>query len=480
MVRVSEHYGITAAQASLEFVDVDISNDSPLFIDPTALRLIDTPLTRECTHLIQSFFGYILELTRDGNQTEAQRLLGGLGELNETRLGFSSGRARGSGLGPELGRLLWDALSTSRAASTGVLSDLEEATMFIDNIGPDRVSDLITNIIRGPLIRFTNEMAIKYSLPQVSDLISYEWNPRTKSWDEITCALPIADAMPLLLVPRMFVHRTRPTFDASQYYRHAVIPYIQNQQIAQNTSLVRLLKHNVRKPPFKKTLMGIYPDVKATNIEITRESPGVKDRYREQEEKKFEVISQSDLASGVGAQPPNFDQLLQDILDTPPGRDNATRYHHAAEKLLTALFFPALDLPIIELELHEGRKRIDIGYTNIARTGFFHWLHDVQNVMCAQIPVECKNYSNEIANEEFDQLTGRFGVNRGFCGILLHRGFANKQRIINRARDAAHDGRGYVLPLDDEDLKALVEERKLIADGEEFTYLWDVFRRIVS
>jgi hypothetical protein len=480
MVRVSEHYGISASQASLEFVDVDIRNDSPLFIDPTALRLIETALTRKCTYLIQSFFGHVLELTRDGDSSEAQRLLGALGELNETRLGFSTDRARGSGMGPELGRLLWTALSTSRAAATGVLEDLEEATMFIDNIGPDRVSDLITNIIRGPLTRFTNDMAVKYGIPQVDHIIGYEWNPRTKTWDELNYSLPVADGKPLILVPRMFVHRIRATFDPDQYYRHAVIPYIQNQHLAQNSSLVRLLKHNVRKPPFKKTLIGIHPDKKGTNIEITREAPGVKDSYRQDAEQKFEVISQADLATGVDVPPPDFDQLLQDVLDVPPGRENATRYHHAGEKLLTALFYPALDMPVIELELHEGRKRIDIGYTNIARKGFFHWLHSVQGVVCAQIPVEAKNYSNEIANEEFDQLTGRFGVQRGFVGILIHRGFSDKTRVINRARDAAHDGRGYVIPLDDNDLSALVEERKQITDGEEFTYLWEIFRRIVS
>lgn len=479
MTKVSEHYGITAAQASLEFVDVDICDDTPLFIDPTALRLIDTPITRECTHLVQTFFTHILELTRDGNSNEAQRLLGSLGEVNETRLGYSSGRARGNGLGPTLGMLLWNALSASRAASTGVLADLEEATMFIDNIGPDRVSDLITNIIRGPLIRFSQSMAAKYGIPLVDDIITYEWNPRALKWEEITCSLPIADGRPLLIVPRMFVQRTRATFDADQYYRSAVIPYIQDQHLARNSSLVRLLKYGERRKPYKKTLMAIHSDKKTTNVEITQIAPGVKDDYRANEEKKFEIISQLELAKGVDVEAPDWDQLLRDVLDTPPGSEHATQYHRAVEKLLTALFYPALDLPVIEQEIHQGRKRIDISYTNIARKGFFYWLHDVQNVMCSQIPVECKNYNDDIANEELDQMTGRFGVNRGFVGILCHRKITNKQRLINRASDAVNDGRGYVILLDDNDLKELVAERKGIVDGEDFTYLWSLFRRLL-
>jgi len=479
MAKVSEHYGIAAKQASLEFVDVDISDDTPLFIDPTALRLIGTPLTRECTHLVQTFFTHILELTRDGNPQKAQRLLGSLGEVNETRLGYSDGRARGSGLGPTLGMLLWNALSTSRAARTGVLADLEEATMFIDNIGPDRVSDLITNIIRGPLIRFTQAMAGKYRLPLIDNIITFEWDPRTLRWNEITCSLPVADGRPLLLVPRMFVQRSRATFDADQYYRSAVIPYIQDQHLARNSSLVRLLKHGERRKPYKKTLMAIHTDKKATNVEITQIAPGVKDSYRSTQEKNFDIISQQELSEGVGVEAPNWDQLLQDVLDTPAGSDHATQYHRAVEKLLTALFFPALDLPVIEQEIHQGRKRIDISYSNIARKGFFHWLHDVHNVMSSEIPVECKNYTDDIANEEMDQMTGRFGVNRGIVGILCHRKIGNKRRLIDRARDAVSDGRGYVILLDDSDLIELVEERKRIIDGEDFTYLWSLFRRLL-
>lgn len=41
-MRVSEYYTLGLTQPSLDFVDVRLDTDVPLFIDPTALNLLDT------------------------------------------------------------------------------------------------------------------------------------------------------------------------------------------------------------------------------------------------------------------------------------------------------------------------------------------------------------------------------------------------------------------------------------------------------
>ena len=75
--------------------------------------------------------------------------------------------------------------------------------------------------------------------------------------------------------------------------------------------------------------------------------------------------------------------------------------------------------------------------------------------------IECKNYSEDIGNAEFDQLAGRFSNIRGRVGLLVCREFDNKQRALARAKDTATDGRGYILAIDDKDLSQLVLEKKL-------------------
>jgi len=69
-------------------------------------------------------------------------------------------------------------------------------------------------------------------------------------------------------------------------------------------------------------------------------------------------------------------------------------------------------------------------------------------VPSAYIPAECKNYSSDPANPALDQLAGRFSTKRGKFGLLICRKFDNKNLFIQRCKDTAQDGRGFIVPLD--------------------------------
>ena len=67
--------------------------------------------------------------------------------------------------------------------------------------------------------------------------------------------------------------------------------------------------------------------------------------------------------------------------------------------------------------------------------------------------------ASDPANEPLDQLSGRFGVNRGKFGILICRLIEDKDLFAQRCRDTVHDGRGHIIGLDDEDIIELLEAR---------------------
>jgi len=46
--------------------------------------------------------------------------------------------------------------------------------------------------------------------------------------------------------------------------------------------------------------------------------------------------------------------------------------------------------------------------------------------------------------------------------------------------DPVVHGRAYMLPLDDQDLQAFVDERRQLADGQDFRFLHDRFKQIAS
>lgn len=97
VLRVSEVFKLGRTQPTLDFVDVNVRGDVPVFVDPRALRLLHSAWADECVSLVQNFFQTVLEAIRAGDDDAARNLLGVLREPNETHLGLSRGRARGRG-----------------------------------------------------------------------------------------------------------------------------------------------------------------------------------------------------------------------------------------------------------------------------------------------------------------------------------------------------------------------------------------------
>jgi hypothetical protein len=176
-----------------------------------------------------------------------------------------------------------------------------------------------------------------------------------------------------------------------------------------------------------------------------------------------------------------FARALAAVLPTiPPGNDDADRYHKFIMGALEFIFWPNLICPVKEQEIHEGRKRIDIVYTNAAQIGFFWRAHTAHNIASRMIMVECKNYSKDPKNPELDQLAGRFGINRGQLGILLYRTVDDYDRLCARCRDTVHDGRGFMLPLGD---NQIIDFLQMIGDGRRADIdarLQSIFLRLIS
>jgi hypothetical protein len=477
-MRVSEHYKLGRTQPSLEFLDVDIRGDTRVFVDPRALRFIDSDWSNECVSLLQNFFDTVMQAIRSGNDSRARALLASLSEPNETHLGLSGGRAQGRGMGTELARDAWKSLSNSRAVASGLIEDLEDTVLFVEGIGFDIVSDITTNIIRSQLIVFTQDASAYYGIPLAQNVVSGQlWDRTGRRWLQRYTDLPMTKHGPLVLVPKSIVRRNQ-TFDPGEYYNHFVLPQLQIDELEAHSSLVEVLRDGRRRVT-KKSVRERYGQGKRVNLDTTLKHPDLLDRYRQQKSIRRQPPSHEEIAALTESERPDWDTLLAAVRAVPIGPADATAYHHAVEALLTALFYPALDQPRREFPIHEGRKRIDITYNNVASRGFFDWVHRVQGAPAPTVAVECKNYGTELANPEVDQLSGRFSPLRGRLGLLVHRGFGDKARLLTRCRDTALDDRGFIIPLDDDDLAILVEERERSPDSVTFDLLRTRFDGLV-
>lgn len=473
--RVSVHFGLGRDQATLDFVDVPIGSDVPVFLDPSRLRAMESTWATECVSLMQNYFECILRHLADGDRAVGVALIEALHERNEFHLGMSSGVSDGRAFGRGYAERVWGALERSAARQSGLLQDLEDSCLFIEGVGPDRISDAACNILRGPLIAYTHQMCVYYGIPMVETDSGPVWNPTTERWENTLIPLPITPWGTLVLVPKIAV-RQRLVYDADRYYRHYVLPAMQYTEKAMNTELVYTLKSGERRVS-KKSLCSKYGADKLAIVEQTILHPDILARYRDDARRstpmthtQFAVIENIDL--------PRFRDLLDAVVRTPVGREAADDYESAVEKLLSALFFPSLSSPVRQHRIHEGRKRVDITYINNPQDGFFRWV--ANNFSSSHIFIECKNYGREIGNPELDQLAGRFSPNRGTVGILVCRSVEDAARVARSCKDTANDRRGFMLVLTDDDLAVLVREYIETNGGSNYSLLMQKFAALVN
>jgi hypothetical protein len=478
MTRVSEHFALGLSQPQLDFVDVDVETDTELYVDPHALRRLRTPWGQECVALVQGYFGCVLAAIRAGDTARADDLLGQLREPNQTRLGLSSGRPAGHALGPELAANVRGQLERSAALRTGLIRDLEDTILMIPLIGRDLISDITTNVIREPLIAYTQQVCDDLGIPTDDGVYAGPiWDPAAEEWTQGHARLPWVGRHALILVPKVIVRR-KMDFEADDYYDKYIVPFLQEEEIRAGTELVRLLKGTGEPRVDKKAVKEKFPRSKAFNEQMTREHPELLRDYRQTKRRHTPpAITHAGIAGITGTAEPDFDALLAAIAAVQPGNAGATRYHRAVEALLIPLLYPSLTNVAHEAEIHHGRKRIDIRFDNTATAGFFDLLGRRYGIPF--VFVECKNYVADPANPELDQLAGRFSPLRGNFGLLVCRTIADKAVFAARCLDTAHDGRGLIIGLDDADLAALVEARTTNDGADPMRMLRQRFNRLV-
>ena len=64
MATFSEVFGFPTEQASLDFVDIDLTADMPLYVDPYAIQIRQDEWSDACGDKIRSFFQQLMDALR--------------------------------------------------------------------------------------------------------------------------------------------------------------------------------------------------------------------------------------------------------------------------------------------------------------------------------------------------------------------------------------------------------------------------------
>jgi len=306
-----------------------LHTDLPVFVEPSAIRSLGTQWSNQCVALLQNFFSSVLDAVKRGDKARAVELLSSLRERNEFHLGYSSGKSRGHAFGTGSAGSVWDSLLRSKAAKTGVLKDLEDTALLIDGVGPDMISDAVCNIIRGPLIEYTQDMCRYYEIPLKAGVVSGPmWDMQTSNWVSKFVDLPLPMGDKLVLVPKALV-RHAATYDVGEYYRHFLMPELQQQHLSSGSALVQVLKNKTRRVT-KKSLGEHYGTSKSAVASLTESNPDVLTKYKKKKAlEPSPPMSNRALAEIENTTNPNLADLLRDVTAIPSGKKHATEYERA-------------------------------------------------------------------------------------------------------------------------------------------------------
>ena len=108
----------------------------------------------------------------------------------------------------------------------------------------------------------------------------------------------------------------------------------------------------------------------------------------------------------------------------------------------------------IELEtiINNGEGKIDITFTNKADNGFFHDLVASHGLKCPYIFIECKNLTEDLKPNDFQQLSERLTTTKNQFGILICRGNTNEKNVLSHVKTRSTVGERLVMWLEDDDL----------------------------
>jgi hypothetical protein len=293
----SEVFKIGRTQPELDFIDIDFDGDFPLYFDPSIFLDRDDEFCKMCAEDIYDFFDAVMDAIRNKDRSRGVELLSALREPNDTFLGVSKGKPAGRGLGPRQAIKIYRNLERSKVISSSVITDLSDYAMFIDGIGPDKISDMTTNIIRGNLIKYTIDQCELHDIPLTNSLPSgLIWDRANRRWRQDYVKRPYAQDLPVLLVPKRFVKwKGAVNKRTKSYYKHFVRNFIRDEQLRTNGPMVQVIKRGrfEERVVCFKDIEERYPGTKKFLAEFSEKNPV--------EYKKFKdtVVKHNPVADGA-------------------------------------------------------------------------------------------------------------------------------------------------------------------------------------
>lgn len=259
----------------------DFEHDTKLFIDPYKIRYGQLGY---CRKKIIAFFGVFFKAVQNEDRVTVEKLGSKLHEINATKLGYTDvdNIPRGKGFSQRDLLVIFD--EAIKASKRVQIKDMPDILVFADKVGPDKISDLTTNLIFEDLIDFSNQIIEKYRLPiDTNKKLIWIFEERKEDWVLKEKNVPNIDGEDLVFIPDNIVD-TYEIFSYGDVYRNLVYPFYK-QHLAVHR-LIRTLKNGEERPDCKR-IKKKYPCTRRTIIGFVNSYPEEYEKYKNSLRKRY-------------------------------------------------------------------------------------------------------------------------------------------------------------------------------------------------
>lgn len=208
------------------FVVINLEHDleRAMYLTMKLATESEHPIVRKMYGTACRYFGLLDDLMTEGSDVSLQlaRDIVQFPEPWELRLGYAGDGSIGNGLGAgHLGDMMFDTLRRSPWLRR-LLRTEPDALSSIEQVGMDRVGDILGTICKSLLIEYTVEMAARYrfdSRCMRTVVVEGCWLEEERRLGEISAVLPVDDLDRVFLLVPGEICRSAPAFSAAQFLR---------------------------------------------------------------------------------------------------------------------------------------------------------------------------------------------------------------------------------------------------------------------
>lgn len=262
---------------NVDFLDVELITDNKLWIDPMMIYMDKSEMGINCCRMIQEYFKSLLDFAIKNDDFNGKKYTNNFREINETRLGYSANEPNGLSGGKNLGYQIYEIIKKSNAVKTNLISDIFDASVMIEGLGIDKLSDFITNIILEQLIAYTQKECKKYNIPMQNVSLKYKmWSSSDNIWKNInSLQLPFDEEsnLAIIFIPKKYVEK-KLVFSHVSFYNKGMIPYLGEEAVKNRIyGLIRILKYKTI--PHKGKIKKAYPCTRGNVNKFINDHPNV-------------------------------------------------------------------------------------------------------------------------------------------------------------------------------------------------------------